>query len=158
MQATFVTKQLITLAVTCGLGIAIGISYDAMSVLQQFLHLAKVTQFVIDLLFWLTMTVLVFIVLLLNSWGEVRAYTFFAMGAGGLFYYLFFHRYMRRLMVRCLEILIAVGRFIARPFIWSAQRLTRIVRGLSRVAKKTVLAGRRCGQKIKFKFHSKKKE
>ncbi|HZK25570.1 MAG TPA: spore cortex biosynthesis protein YabQ [Oscillospiraceae bacterium] len=158
MQASFVTEQLITLAVTCGLGIVIGIGFDALSVLQQFMLLSKTAQFVIDLLYCLLMTVFVFIVLVLNSWGEVRAYTFFAMGAGGLFYYLFCHRFCRRQMVRGVEVFIAVARFIGKPFIWSTRHLTRLVRSLSQLLKTVVQAGRHRWQKIKLKIHNKKKE
>ena len=80
MQATFVAEQLNTLGVTFSLGIAIGLCYDALNVLLIFIRLSKTAQFVIDLLFCLVMTALVFMVLLVNSWGVVRAYTFWLWG------------------------------------------------------------------------------
>ena len=112
MQATFVAEQLNTLGVTFSLGIAIGLCYDALNVLLIFIRLSKTAQFVIDLLFCLVMTALVFMVLLVNSWGVVRAYTFLAMGAGGLCYYLFCHRWCQSLMVRVVKFIIAAARFL----------------------------------------------
>jgi spore cortex biosynthesis protein YabQ len=158
VQATFVAEQLNTLGVTFSLGIAIGLCYDALNVLLIFIRLSKTAQFVIDLLFCLVMTALVFMVLLVNSWGVVRAYTFLAMGAGGLCYYLFCHRWCQSLMVRVVKFIIAAARFTAKPFIWGLQRLRRLLRGVFALFCALGQFGRRCWQKIKLKFHSKKQE
>ncbi|MCR3922208.1 MAG: spore cortex biosynthesis protein YabQ [Firmicutes bacterium] len=158
MQDTFVTQQLITLAVTVGLGMVMGIGFDVLSVLRQFIRLSRTAQFVVDILFCFIMTVVVFSTLIVNNWGEVRAYVFLGLGIGGLVYYLLFHTICRKVMVRIVEIIVAVVRFIAKPFLWSVRLFTRVVRRMRGVFGRVAVVACGVRKKIKAKFHRKKKE
>lgn len=151
MDHTFIAEQVVTFAVTIGLGLLIGFGYDLLRAARRFIRFSRLTQFFADFFFWLCMTLLVFAVLLLSNWGEVRAYVFLGLGLGGTVYWLLFSKPCLRAVIRIIEGFIAVVRFIACPFIRIGCLLYRICRRLSR---KFGLASR----KIKEKFHRQKKE
>lgn len=165
MQDTFVTQQFVTFAVTVGLGLIIGFGYDVLGVMRHFIRLSRPLQFAIDFLYCLVMTVLVFLALLFNNWGEVRAYVFIGIGMGGVLYFGLLSRFCRRLMIKVIEVFIRMARFVARPFLWMFKKTKALILKISAGASRSkrffegkAAAGERTVQKIKGKFHRKKKE
>lgn len=66
-----------------------------------------------DLLLWLFLTGLVFFLLLLNNWGEVRAYVLIGMALGFLIYRKWFSAFMLRVWHR---IFFVIGRLLKITF------------------------------------------
>ncbi|HHX74537.1 MAG TPA: hypothetical protein GX699_06510 [Firmicutes bacterium] len=115
MQETFVHGQLQTLAVTVALGFFIGISYDVLSVFRQFVRLKRSLQTFLDFLYCFVMSITVFLVLLGQNWGEIRAYVFLGLGLGTLLYLLVLHRSCRLLLVKTAMLLCRLLRFLTAP-------------------------------------------
>lgn len=69
-----------------------------------------------DLTFWLAAAFLVFIVLLLNNWGEMRLYIFIALGGGVAIYYQFFVRQARKWLTYSMRLLFRLEMALAGLF------------------------------------------
>ncbi|MBS4008446.1 MAG: spore cortex biosynthesis protein YabQ [Clostridium sp.] len=134
MQDSFISEQLQTFVLTVGLGILIGIIYDFMMTGRKFIRLSRGAHFFVDLLFCLTMTLLVFIALLVNNWGEVRAYVFIGLGGGILIYMLLFSRHVSRLLLKTFSLLIVFVSSLIRPFLMIYRKISLL---LARIKKKT---------------------
>jgi len=134
VQDSFISEQLQTFVLTVGLGILIGIIYDFMMTGRKFIRLSRGAHFFVDLLFCLTMTLLVFIALLVNNWGEVRAYVFIGLGGGILIYMLLFSRHVSRLLLKTFSLLIVFVSSLIRPFLMIYRKISLL---LARIKKKT---------------------
>lgn len=126
MQDTFVSAQLVTMGLTVALGFFMGICFELFNVLRYFMHVSRPLQFVLDLCFWLCMTVFTFAVLLFNNWLEIRAYVFFGLGVGVILYLIILRRLWRRLLIFVIEKLLFLGRWLMQPFFWLAAKLKAI--------------------------------
>ncbi len=134
MQDSFISEQLQTFVLTVGLGILIGIIYDFMMTGRKFIRLSRGAHFFVDLLFCLTMTLLVFIALLVNNWGEVRAYVFIGLGGGIFIYMLLFRKDVSRLLLKTFSLLIVFVSSLIRPFLMIYRKISLL---LARIKKKT---------------------
>ncbi|MBT9139849.1 MAG: hypothetical protein DDT30_00421 [Dehalococcoidia bacterium] len=127
MQDSFVYGQLQTFALTVGLGFLIGLIYDFMMTGKKLVRLSRGVHFIIDLLFCLTMTLLVFIALLANNWGEIRAYVFIGLGGGILIYMFFFSRPVSRLLSKSFSLLISFVWCFIRPCLLMFRKISRLI-------------------------------
>ena len=154
MQDTFVSAQLVTMGLTVALGFFMGICFELFNVLRYFMHVSRPLQFVLDLCFWLCMTVFTFAVLLFNNWLEIRAYVFFGLGVGVILYLIILRRLWRRLLIFVIEKLLFLGRWLMQPFFWLAARLKALYlfsgKKISRLKKQI--------EKIKIMMQRQKKE
>lgn len=103
-----------------GAGMVLAFTFDCYRVGRYFWRPRHLATLAGDALFWFLFTVLTFILLMLINWGEVRAYTFLAMGLGALFYGLFLSRSIRG----CLY---AGGRFLRSAMALGRRLLNRTV-------------------------------
>lgn len=127
MQDSFIGGQLQTFALIVGLGFLIGLIYDFMMVGKNFIRVSRKIQFFIDLIFCLLMTLMVFIVLLANNWGEVRAYVFVGLGGGALIYKLFFSRLVSKLLAKIVSLLIKLTWGVIRPGLLVVKKICRLM-------------------------------
>lgn len=127
MQDSFIGAQLQTFALTIGLGFLIGLIYDFMMTGKKFIRLSRGVHFLIDFLFCLTMTLLVFIALLANNWGEVRAYVFIGLGVGILIYMLLFSRSVSILLTKTFSLLISFALLIIRPALLMFRKISWLI-------------------------------
>jgi spore cortex biosynthesis protein YabQ len=127
VQDSFIGDQLQTFALTIGLGLLIGLIYDFMMAGKKFIRLSRGVHFLIDLLFCLMMTLLVFIALLANNWGEVRAYVFIGLGGGILIYMFLFSRSVSRLLAKTFSLLISFVWGIIRPFLLIIRKISLLM-------------------------------
>lgn len=138
MLDTFVIEQIQTFALTVGLGLMIGFCYDLIRAVRAYKRFSRGTQFFLDLIFWLLMTLAVFVALLASNWGEVRAYVFIGLITGGIVYTVAFSRFIHSLMVKALGALIGLVCFLARPVIWMAGKaklfLQKVRKGIDAVS------------------------
>ncbi|EEG76631.1 spore cortex biosynthesis protein YabQ [Dethiobacter alkaliphilus] len=158
MQDAFIAQQVHTFALTIMLGLLIGLGYDMLRAVKRFIRFSRGMQFIVDFLFWLSVTVMVFLALLASNWGEVRMYVFIGLGTGGIFYTLILSRFCHSLMVSILERIIACWRFVTRPI----RAAFRVIKAFG-VKTRGVLVGCKKGarnkmEKIKIKINRKKKE
>ncbi|MDN5326364.1 MAG: hypothetical protein PWP41_1060 [Moorella sp. (in: firmicutes)] len=103
-----------------GAGMVLAFTFDCYRVGRFFWRPRSLATLAGDALFWLLITLLTFILLMFINWGEVRAYTFMALGLGALLYGLFLSRSTRR----CLY---AGGRFLGSSLALGRRLLNRTV-------------------------------
>lgn len=158
MQDTFIIEQVNTFAVTIALGLIIGLAYDLLRALKTVIKISRRVQFFMDLGYWLLMTVIVFIALLASNWGEVRAYVFIGLSAGGIFYVLVLSRPWFLLVSRLFGLIKAAIIRITSPIVLLLRKLFCLLGRFWRKISGKALLGRQAVKKIKFKFSRKKKE
>lgn len=81
-----VLEQLISFFFTILIGFLIGIIVDGYRTLSSRLSFPRAVRMVGDIILWLFLAGLVFFLLLLNNWGEVRAYVLIGMAVGLIVY------------------------------------------------------------------------
>lgn len=79
-------------ALTILIGMVSGFCYDLYKVTRGTLRLRRVGTALGDILFWVVLTGVVFILLLIGNWGEVRLYVFLGLALGAILYLNFFSR------------------------------------------------------------------
>lgn len=87
-----VTEQLRAFFLLVAMGFVAGVVFDAYRVLRQALRLKRRATNLGDALFWLLITVLTYLLLLICMAGEVRFYVFIAMAVGACLYLRLFSR------------------------------------------------------------------
>lgn len=91
-----VLEQFQSFFFTILIGFLIGIIVDGYRTLCDRLPLVRTARTVTDIIIWLFLTGLVFFLLLLNNWGEVRAYVLIGMAIGAIIYRQKFSTYVVR--------------------------------------------------------------
>lgn len=129
MEATGQVQLFIIIMLT-GVGMAAG--FDFYRVIRNILRFKLIITSVLDFVYWLMATFVVFAVLLAGNWGEVRFYVFIALLTGAGLYYRFFSRFVMICMVRIIRtfvnVLIYLRRIvcgIAAPFKYVARLLSQ---------------------------------
>lgn len=84
---------------TIAIGLLLGVLVDGYRGFYRFLRPRSIMIGIGDLLLWFVLTGLVFFLLLLNNWGEVRAYVIAGMIIGILIYQKLFSRFILGLWV-----------------------------------------------------------
>ncbi|MBO8137015.1 MAG: spore cortex biosynthesis protein YabQ [Desulfotomaculum sp.] len=104
-----------------------GFLYDLYRVLVKLFKLKKWGVMLGDLLFWLILTPLVFVILLMGNWGEVRLYVFIGLSLGAVIYLKWCSGYIVPLIYKLINIfkktlnlasrlLMFLWRFFCLPF------------------------------------------
>ena len=133
MRDAFVAGQLTVLAVKVFLGVFIAICFDLLAVFRHFIKLSRPLLLLLDFLFCLVMTLIVFAILFFSNWAEIRAHVFFGLFLGGLFYYFLLHRMCRRFFVKCCLFLQKVFLFISGPAVFAGGKIAALLRFACRV-------------------------
>lgn len=81
-----VSQQAVSLVLTIGIGFLTGIIYDIYRVTRGIWQPKRLGTLIGDFFFWVIITILVFSLLLLGNWGEVRVYVFLGLALGFLMY------------------------------------------------------------------------
>ncbi|WP_409343896.1 spore cortex biosynthesis protein YabQ [Paenibacillus sp. MBLB4367] len=119
-------EQFLTLGLMFGCGWALGILFDTYRVLTGQLRLPRLLIHLLDLIFWLTATLLVFRVLFYSNYGQVRLFVFIGLVAGGSFHYCFTTGITVKLVMGIIRVvkwlykllLRTIDLFIVTPIIW----------------------------------------
>ncbi|UWE03775.1 spore cortex biosynthesis protein YabQ [Laceyella sacchari] len=93
--------QWTTMGLMLGSGILIGVILDFYRVVTQRFRLKRWIVSLIDLLYWMISSLLVFGLLLWSNWGELRFYLFIAICLGFLLYF----RWFSQLVIRFIRVL-----------------------------------------------------
>jgi spore cortex biosynthesis protein YabQ len=89
-----IEQQLVVFLLLLLLGFLSGLLFDVLRACGKGFGLSKYTVFLTDLVFCLIFTLVVFQILYVFNWGEVRFYIFFAIIMGLIFYYGFCSRFV----------------------------------------------------------------
>jgi len=118
MQSIY--DQLFAFLVTIGIGFLAGILFDFYRVFRGLWRPKKLGTFVGDILFWFVMTVVVFTLLLVGNWGEIRIYVFIGVGLGAYLYVRFFskrwQKLIRSIFIYLGKILVGFWKVVTWPF------------------------------------------
>ncbi|MEW9702463.1 spore cortex biosynthesis protein YabQ [Paenibacillus sp. SI8] len=95
-------------------GIALGSMFDVFRVLSGKLRLPRWTISLIDVLYWIVATILVFRMLIYSNEGQIRVFIFLGMGIGICFYFALLSIWIIRLTLLLIRIVVALYRFIRR--------------------------------------------
>lgn len=85
--------QIISFLVTIGIGFLAGILFDIYRVIRSLWQPRKIGTFIGDMVFWIILTIVAFILLLLGNWGELRIYVFLGICLG---YYIYQRRFSKK--------------------------------------------------------------
>ena len=101
-------------------GIASGFCYDFYLVLKRRWKLKKIGTGVGDLLFWAALTALVFSLLVVGNYGEIRFYVFIALGLGLVLYFKIISKSMVSLLQKLFNIIQKLWLLTAKTitFLW----------------------------------------
>jgi len=105
-------QQVLVFFVIFFVGFFAGVFFDLLRAIKKVFQLGSKILFWVDILFFLLITVIVFQVLFLLHWGEIRVYVFISFFCGIIFYYLFasywFYRVFHKFFNKCLNIIINI--------------------------------------------------
>lgn len=138
---------------TIGIGIVAAFCYDYYRELRKAFRLKKFGTFLGDLIYWLVMAVLVFVLLLKANWGEVRMYVFMGLGLGALLYYGVLSKPVSRLVRLKFYVLYRLWKFFVAiiQFIWNAVLFPfrLVIKIIAFPLHYLVLAYKKAGRKLK---------
>ncbi|MBM7855979.1 spore cortex biosynthesis protein YabQ [Desulfohalotomaculum tongense] len=156
--------------ITIAIGMLAGFMFDLYRVVGRLLKLKKWGTMLGDLLYWLILTPVVFVILLWGNWGEVRLYVIIGLSLGAVLYLQYPSKYivpligklidgikgLIKLVVKMLRFLCcAVGMpfrvlllIVGVPLAWISKITGKIWRGIKRLINLTI-------GKLKLIFRSK---
>lgn len=125
--------QFINFFITVAIGLLAGFLFDIYRAVRDLLKLKKVGTCLGDIFFWIVLTGVVFILLLLGNWGEIRFYVLLGIATGAAVYLRlmsksgyrlvrwFFHL-LNRMLVALMTALLFIWRVVSFPFkiLWLA--------------------------------------
>ncbi|WNR44778.1 spore cortex biosynthesis protein YabQ [Paenibacillus roseipurpureus] len=117
-------------------GVSIGAIFDVFRVLSGKLRLPRWAIPIVDGIYWIVATILVFKILIYSNEGQVRMFIFLGIGIGICFYFAFLSSWVIKLTLVLIRIIVAIYRFlkktveilIIKPII-ALYRLTVIILG-----------------------------
>lgn len=109
-----VAEQVIIFIMLVLLGNLIGILFDFYRVIQKAYSLRKRGTNLGDAVFWILVTIITYLFLLIYLWGEVRVYVFIAMVIGFLIYLKLFSARMYHIIFKLHSIISKVLRYILK--------------------------------------------
>lgn len=133
--------QFVTMGYMFGSGLILGILYDIYRVLSLRLRLPRWIIPLIDIIYWVVATVIVFCLLYYSNLGQVRVFIFVAMLLGVTFYFVLLSKGVRKVLHRIADILIWLGKvlvriidvLVIRPSLWLYRVLGWIIRLIFKV-------------------------
>ncbi|CAM3469263.1 spore cortex biosynthesis protein YabQ [Paenibacillus lupini] len=113
---TSLSLQFFTMGMMLLTGIGLGVIFDGYRVVSNELRFPRWSLPVLDLVYWLAASLLVFRVLYASNYGEVRAYVFIGMLIGILSYYWLLSKPVIRIVKWLIEAVRALIGFSIRTF------------------------------------------
>ncbi|WP_418791343.1 spore cortex biosynthesis protein YabQ [Phosphitispora sp. TUW77] len=98
-------SQLFSFMVTLLMGVTIGILFDFYNVTKGIIRPRKLGTYLGDILFWVITTIVVFFMLLIGNWGELRFYVVIGILTGILCYIKLFSRLVTRTLLFIINII-----------------------------------------------------
>ncbi|WP_227872186.1 spore cortex biosynthesis protein YabQ [Paenibacillus albus] len=114
-------------------GIGMGIVFDGYRVVSDELKINRLWIPVLDLLYWIAATIIVFQVLSSSNEGEVRAYVFLGLFIGICLYYWLFSKITMKIVHVLIGTVRAIVHFVIRAFILLVIKPLLLLYRISRV-------------------------
>lgn len=111
--------QFITLLTMIAIGAGMGAIFDVYRVLSSQLCVPRWMIPLLDIVYWILSTLLVFRGLYASNSGQVRIYVFIGLLAGGWLYYRLFSAIMVRIVLFCINLVKQFIRLSIRTFQWT---------------------------------------
>ncbi len=106
--------QFFTLFMMFCSGLVLGTIFDVSRVLGGKLRLPRWTQPLVDIIYWIVATILVFRLLVFSNEGQVRIFVFLGILIGICFYFAFLSRWVVRTVLLLIRLAIALYRLAKR--------------------------------------------
>lgn len=129
---SLLAEQLITFGMLVGAGMVMAFVFDIYRVFKWLLKLPKLLIHFIDLAIWLAMAVVVFNILILGNWGEVRFYVFLGLMCGLGLYFKFCSKIAVKIFLEILDITRKLAKFIFKVFTYPIKiigTIMKLIRG-----------------------------
>ncbi|MDA8235820.1 MAG: spore cortex biosynthesis protein YabQ [Clostridia bacterium] len=92
------TWQVQAFLITIAIGLLMGLTFDVYRLVLKHFRWRRWGRDIGDFIFWLIVTLMVFLLLLHGNWGEVRLYVLLGLGIGLGIYFRMFTRLTRRII------------------------------------------------------------
>jgi len=107
-----VTSQFMVFFYTILTGVLAGFLYDVYAGIGYVIRLKKIGTLLGDIIYWVCLTILVYALLLNYNQGEVRFFVLLGLGTGALVYFRLSRRWMRKLVIKTIELLIRLVNWL----------------------------------------------
>lgn len=104
-----VTSQFYVFFITVAIGMIIGVIFDFYRIIRNFIRPKKFVTNIGDILFWVFITAVVFVLLVYGNWVELRLYVFIGLALGVRVYLRLFSKLLIRLFK---NLFIVVGKIL----------------------------------------------
>lgn len=111
-------------------GLALGVLFDVCRVVFGKLRLPRYLLPLVDVIYWIVATILVFYVLMVSNEGQVRVFVFLGIGIGICFYFALLSHWIIWLLLILIRVLISLYRF-AKKMVYLF--LIKPIRGIYRL-------------------------
>lgn len=108
--------QWLTIAVMLGAGAGMGVLFDSYRVISDYYKFPRWSLSILDMLYWLASAIIVFRLLYLSNFGEVRGYVFIGLAIGVVTYGLFISQIYSKLVMKLIGIVQSVIHTIIKVF------------------------------------------
>lgn len=106
--------QFLTILLMFCSGLILGTLFDVFRVLSRELRLPKWMLPLVDILYWIVATILVFRLLIYSNEGQVRVFIYLGMLIGICFYYAFLSLWTVRLVMLLIRIIVTIYHIICK--------------------------------------------
>jgi len=112
--------QVYAFIATVIIGAVVGFCFDYYRVIREIYRPKKVGTYLGDIIFWFITTILVFFMLLMGNWGEMRLYVLIGFSWGVIVYFCFLSKVIRRLIRLKFFLFYKIWWLVAKTglFIW----------------------------------------
>lgn len=140
--------QFLTMAWMAGCGALLGAAFDTVNVTARRFRFGRGVRSLLDVLYWVAATLLVFRVLVKVNGGVVRPFVFLGLGIGAVLYLLLAAGLYRRTVDRLLAVLTwlygwtvrVLRALVWRPLLWIVRTVRRFLRWVWRITTRVTVA------------------
>jgi len=133
------SDQAISFLAAAAAGAALGIFYDLFRILRKTLRHKTATTAIEDAIFWIVATLFMFIFLLYENFGAIRAFTFLGVALGAILYFLNLSRFFMKFAIAVLKKIKKLILTIISPF----AAMFRFVKKRLKIGQRYVIVKRR---------------
>ncbi|QNO14863.1 hypothetical protein HYG86_08795 [Alkalicella caledoniensis] len=116
-------------------GLILGVVFDVYRFIFPSNKVKGITQYILDTLFWISVTVATFGVLIFTDHGQVRIYLLFAMAIGFVLYMLLFSRLTLKILTAIRKVIIKVYSILRKIL----RKIFIIIKMIMNIIKKIVM-------------------
>ncbi len=151
-----ITNQAFIFLSSVAAGLIVGFVFDIFRILRKVIKTSNVITYIEDILFWILVAIIIFILVFVTNNGELRWYEFLGVALGVIFYHLLFSMYIIKISVKIINIIkkivISILRVLLFPFLFLYKQLRKPCRHIIHWTKKGSKRVRKIFSKCKRKI------